>query len=42
MRALKEGPDAGEVGKKEEGKKKDESRGTEEGKPSKPASKDAA
>ncbi len=39
---VERGPDAGEEGKKEEGKKKDESRGTEEGKPGKPASKDAA
>jgi hypothetical protein len=34
--------DAGEERKKEEGKKRDESRGTKEGKLGKPASKDAA
>ena len=40
--SIEKRPDVGEAGKKEEGNKKDESRGTEEGKPGKPASKDAA
>ena len=38
----KRGPEAGEVGKKKEGKKKDEGRGTEKDNAGKPASKDAA
>jgi hypothetical protein len=40
--SIEKRPDVGEAGKKEEGNKKDENRGTEEDKPGKPASKDAA
>jgi hypothetical protein len=41
-KSFEKGPDVGEAGQKEEGKKKNESRGTEEGKAGKPASEDAA